>query len=273
MKKEVKNKISNLNNFSKKSYIGNFLEERFRKKEIEEIKIKNLWISVFFGLIIFLISELYIINLYNSFLYGIISFAFFFLLLSLKPIIEHNKKVKKIEANLPFFLVKLINEIKIGNNFFNALKKVTKEKGIVEEEFKKIIIDMNSGKSFEESVNNLNRNLKSIEVKRTMSSISNIYSHGGDEKSVKRLVDELFLKQRIASKEFSGKMVVYSLVFIAISAIVPAMFSSFILIGSYFMSINFSPFEILLIITIAFPTLDLLILSMINSKTPVFLKN
>jgi pilus assembly protein TadC len=276
MKKEIKKakKIKNLiENSSNNSYIENFLKKNFRKKDIERIKNRNLKISIFLGLLSFLTAELYIINLQKSSLIGIITFIFSFLLLMILPITAHKRKVKRVEANLPFFLIKLITEIKIGNNFFNALKKLTKKSGAVENEFKKIIIHMESGKSFEEACIELNKSLMSIEVKRALSSLSNIYSHGGDEKSIKRLAEELFLKQRIESKEFSGKMVVYSLVFIAISAIVPAMFSSFILIGSYFLAIEFTPFQILLIITIIFPVLDLSLLYIINSKTPLFLKN
>ncbi len=96
---------------------------------------------------------------------------------------------------------------------------------------------------------------------------------GGSPDGLKRLTEELYLKQRIESKEFSSKMVVYSLIFIAISAIVPAMFQSFILIGSYFMKITLSSFQIFIIIIILFPLIDIIILFVINSKTPLFLVN
>jgi len=67
-------------------------------------------------------------------------------------------------------------------------------------------------------------------------------------------------------------MVVYALVFIAISAIMPAMFQSFILIGSYFMKISFSPIQVFMITIILFPIMDISILYMIHSKTPIFLR-
>ena len=62
------------------------------------------------------------------------------------------------------------------------------------------------------------------------------------------------------------------LVFIAVSAIGPAMFASFIIIGSYFMQIQFSAIQIFLILVIVFPSIDLLVLITINSKTPLFLR-
>jgi len=65
----------------------------------------------------------------------------------------------------------------------------------------------------------------------------------------------------------------YSLVFIAVSAIVPAMFQSFILIGSYFMALSFTAEQVFIIIVVLFPIIDVGILMMINNKTPEFLKN
>ena len=67
-------------------------------------------------------------------------------------------------------------------------------------------------------------------------------------------------------------MVVYALVFIAVSAIVPAMFLSFVLIGSYFMKLSFTAVHVLVISTLIFPIIDAGVLMAINSKTPLFLK-
>jgi flagellar protein FlaJ len=102
--------------------------------------------------------------------------------------------------------------------------------------------------------------------------LNNIYLHGSSSETLKRLTDDLLVRQKIESKEFSGKMVVYALVFIAVSAIMPSMFQSFILIGSYFMKISFTPLQVLAIVVILFPALDISILFMIHSKTPIFLR-
>lgn len=270
MKSEQNKKF--LDKIKTKSFVEEKLSKNLRKKEIEEKKFYNLKISLFIGAVTLFIIEIYFVDIYFSILIAIIFFIIIFIFLTIWPLIIHKKKVKKIESELPFFLMKLITEINLGNSFFVALKKICEEEGCVEKEFKKIVVDMQKGKSFEESVKEINDSLSSLETKRALSSISNIYSQGADAQSLKRLTEELFLKQRIASKEFSGKMVVYSLVFIAISAIVPAMFSSFILIGSYFMAIEFSAIEVFLIIVIVFPALNILVLMFINSKTPLFLK-
>lgn len=270
MKKENSKDI--INKLSKKSFIEKQLSRNLRKKEIKEKKFHNLKISVFVSALILFTTEVYITNLFFSLITGIITFITVFFILTIIPILENKRKVAKIESELPFFLIKLVTEINLGNSFFVAIEKICEKNGYVENEFKKIISDMKKGKSFEESVQEINHSLNSLEVKRALSSITNIYSRGGDSRSLKRLTEELFLKQRIASKEFSGKMVIYSLIFIVISAIVPAMFSSFILIGSYFMAIEFSAIQVFLIIIVIFPALNIMILMIINSKTPLFLK-
>ena len=64
----------------------------------------------------------------------------------------------------------------------------------------------------------------------------------------------------------------YSVVFIVLSAIVPAMFQAFISIGSTFMELDFTSIQILLITTVLFPVINLGILLLIKSKTPEILK-
>ena len=133
--------------------------------------------------------------------------------------------------------------------------------------------DIEKGSSLKEALAKMNDRIDSLNIKRITSNLANIYLHGGKTLGLKKLAQELLLKQKIESKEFGGKMVVYSLVFIAVSAIVPAMFASFVLIGSYFMKLSFSPIEVFLIIVLLFPMLDAFVLILINSKTPLFLKN
>ena len=79
-------------------------------------------------------------------------------------------------------------------------------------------------------------------------------------------------RQKSESKEFSGKIVMFSLVFIVLSAIIPALFQAFITVGSSFMEIPFEGFQVLIIVGVLFPLLDTLLLFYIKSSTPEFLK-
>ncbi|MEI7962021.1 MAG: type II secretion system F family protein, partial [archaeon] len=199
--------------------------------------------------------------------------AVIFVILIQIPLAKKRAYAKKVEAELPLFLLRLATEIKLGKSFSKAIKDSCTEEGNVSQEFKKIVQDLDKGASFQDALKKMNERLASITIRRATSNLSNIQIQGTKNTSgLKKLAKEMLLKQRIESKEFSGKMVVFALVFIAVSAIVPAMFQSFLLIGSYFMTIQFTALTAFIIIVVGFPAIDAAVLFMIESKTPIFLK-
>ena len=60
--------------------------------------------------------------------------------------------------------------------------------------------------------------------------------------------------------------------FIAVSAIVPALFQSFLIVGSTFMQMDFTPVQAIVITTMLLPAIDIGVLLYIRSITPEFLK-
>ena len=73
-------------------------------------------------------------------------------------------------------------------------------------------------------------------------------------------------------KEFSQKLVLFSLMFIVVSAVFPALFQSFVIVGSSFMQLDFLPVHVLLVIGVLFPLIDIAALFFIRSQTPHFLR-
>ncbi|MFA5764026.1 MAG: type II secretion system F family protein [archaeon] len=272
----LSDKIQNINleNFCKFNIgIENKVSKNanFRKKEFQQHKFESLKLSVLISLFLFLFFELYLHNLFLTLGIAIFCFAIIFLLALQIPLIKKKKYAKKIENGMPNFLTNLITELKVGKNVFDAIKKCAT--GEVGSEYLQVLKNVEQGTSFSDALLEMNASCGSLIVKRTNSNLNNLYLHGNDVYSLKKFNDELLMRQRIESKEFSGKMVVYALVFIAVSAIVPAMFISFILIGSYFMEIQFTALQIFIIIVFVFPLIDSSVLMMINSKTPIFLRS
>ena len=254
-----------------------FIEEKImkktqlRKKEFEEIKKKSLMRSIVGAIISMFFIELVLKNFANSLAISLLVFVIIFVLLVRWPIEKKKRIVKRVEAELPFALSNIITDMKVGKDFLRALKNV--KKGEVGKEIGFVVKDIENGFPVKNAFELMNERMQSNVIRRVTSNLYNIYLHGNNFFGLKKLTDDLLLKQRIESKEFGGKMVVYSLVFIAVSAIIPAMFSCFILIGSYFMKIQFSALEIFVIIIIVFPIIDLMVLMMINSKTPLSLRS
>ncbi len=272
------NKKNNSKNFFKKISEKSFLEDNtvkkadLRKKDFEEYKKKCFSYTIISSLFILLFGWLYTHNILLSF--GIM-FGFFtiiFLIAINIPILKHKKYTKKVEVNLSFFLMNLVTELKVGKDLMSAIKKCSMEDNVTAKEYGIIIRLVENGLSFKDALTTMNKKFNSLNIKRTNSNLYNIYQHGNDTFGLKKFADELLLRQRIESKEFGGKLIVFALVFIAVSAIVPAMFASFILIGSYFMEIQFNAIQIFLIMVIGFPSIDLIVLLSINSKTPLFLR-
>lgn len=260
-----------------KSFVEEYLKKKsnLREKEFKKHKFESIKLSIFIGLFLWLIIGVVIKNIMLGAGISIIFSLIIFLILFQIPLMKRKKRAKIIENELPLFLTKLACEIKLGKTLYNAIQSLIKseENSEISKEFSIVLKDMDKGISFSVALNEINKRADSENLKRALSNLSNIhYSGKKDVLGLKKLTSELLLKQRIESKEFSGKMVVYALVFIAVSAIVPAMFLSFILIGSYFMKLSFTPKQIFLISVILFPLIDGGVLLMINSKTPLFLK-
>jgi len=245
---------------------------QLKEREFEKRKIESLKMSIFIGLFAWLICGVYTKEIIKSGSIGVIIMIFVFIIQIYLPVLKQKKYARKVEAGLPMFLSKIILELKVGKDFVRAIKNVCKNNIETEREYLRVLKDFENGSSISEALKKMNLRVNSLNVKRANSSLNNIYLHGSSSETLKRLTDDLLLRQKIESKEFSGKMVVYALVFIAVSAIMPAMFASFILIGSYFMKISFTPIQIFLIIVLLFPFLDIFILFTIHSKTPIFLR-
>ncbi|MCX6800787.1 MAG: type II secretion system F family protein [Candidatus Diapherotrites archaeon] len=253
-----------------------------RERELEAHKSRSMRLSIFISLFIWLIIGVVEKNILKSGAIALIAAILLFATFLSLPVLKKRAHAKKVEAELPLFLLQLSTEIKIGKSFLEALKdctaqnlneKRTRKNLCVADEFGKVVADTEKGATFQEALNNMNNRMESLTIRRACSSLSNLHLQGKkDVDGLKKLAQELLLKQKIESREFSSKMVVYALVFVAVSAIVPAMFQSFILIGSYFMKISFTPEQVFAIIVVFFPAVDIAILSIINSKTPAFLR-
>ena len=114
--------------------------------------------------------------------------------------------------------------------------------------------------------------IESLFVRRAVTQLAASFEQASDGQSVKKIASEMLTRQRLESKLFSGKLVVLSLLFVAVSAIVPALFQSFSIIGSVILKMSFTSTQLFLIIVVVFPAIDLALLLYIKNQTPVFLR-
>jgi len=211
---------------------------------------------------------------------AILAFTIFILGIALGyyfPLHKKNLIAGEIEKELPFALMSMAVELNMNLPFEKALKNASKRNyGILSKELERAAREISlKGASIQEALLHLSERIDSRNLKRSIAHLVSVNEQGSRNERgepIKRIAKELLSKQRAEAKEFSGKLIILSLLFIAVSAIIPAMFQAFVSIGSMFLAIEFTPIQIIIISAVVFPAIDLAILYLVKFKTPVFLR-
>jgi len=185
------------------------------------------------------------------------------------------KKSEELERDLPFALMHLRTRLSLGEQFENALGAVAEStQGALGAELKKAWNEIHGkGAAVEEALLHSIERVPSLQYKRACSQLAGLHEQGfsrNELSSLKALHRELLAEQRAKLKDFSGKMAVFSLMFVAFSTVLPALFLAFILIGSMFLDLSIPPATAFLLVIVVFPALDIAVLLYIREKTPVF---
>lgn len=127
------------------------------------------------------------------------------------------------------------------------------------------------GMGMDESLELFSRECGTTLVERMSGLLRHIYAHGSTPSSLEalqRLAEDVRMHQRIVWKAYAQKLVLLSLVFIGVSALVPALFLAFVTIGSRFLDMSLSEGDIAFVSWIGFPLLDILVLGLVWMQTP-----
>jgi len=237
---------------------------------------KNIFYSIAVLLGVWFASALVFEELFYSFVFSCFIGFLAFIALNYYPLHLKKEKTSAFEKFLPFALLQASIELNLGLGFEEVMQSISKNNyGILSKAFKKALKETRNGKAMQQALIDLSNEFDSLVVKRALSQLTAVYWHGNknnEAESLKSLGNEILSRQKIEAKEFSNKMVMASLLFIAVSAIIPALFQAFVVVGSMIMDLSLSPLQALLIPVIAFPLIDLAVLLFIKSKTPYFLR-
>jgi pilus assembly protein TadC len=190
--------------------------------------------------------------------FGFLAFALSFFLLLRYPDGRAKRRAKEIEDELILELRAVGAMLNVGLPFELCLKQT--------KIFKKVLNDIENGASFQEALENFSDCFNSNFVKKAALHLIHIYEHGGDGEILKKIADEQAAINRAKIKEYNGKLAVFSLVFIGCSAIVPALFQAYIVLGSAF--INIPPAFGLIFPIFVFPAINIAIFVFIRSRRP-----
>lgn len=265
--------------YNKFQFMNKYFSEKNRKKldkDLFQAKLSftsETYIPLCFGFSL-LISAL---SLISFLIIPAFSLTLFFLVFGISfyifiryPKIRKKKIAKEIEAELPFVLRSFGVELNINVPFETCLKKIAENNhALLSLEFKKILFDVETGANIPEALTAFSERIDSSFVKRAVSILIIAHQKGGKNgELLKKLADEQNAVMQSKLREYNGKLVMFSLVFIAFSAIIPAMFQVFIIVGSSFLNIVVSPDLAFWMPVAVFPLINIVLFLAIKSRSP-----
>ncbi|MEK6953569.1 MAG: type II secretion system F family protein [Candidatus Micrarchaeota archaeon] len=189
------------------------------------------------------------------------------------PAYMKKRRAEQIEWELSIALRAIALEISLKAPFEKVVGNVARMGlGPLSQEFSKIEREVEIGGSgMASALREFGERIDSLIAKRAVSHLIVIYESGVGTLALSKLTDELSTMQKAKTREYSGKMAILGLLFIAISCIIPALFSAYLIIGSSVLSIGFSQSDIFIAYGLAFPAVSALALLFIKEKSPSFL--
>ncbi len=248
------------------------LESFTGKSEIFSLRNKRVFVS----LIVFLISWFVLFLLVNNFTFAfslsILLGAVNFFVLKKLPDLKRRFEDEKREKEIPFFLEKIAIGFELGLSFEKSLGEYSKERGFFAREIRNALKNIYLGRNLEAEFLKIAKRTGNEDVKRGLLHVLGVYEYGNDPESLKTLANEILENQKLRAKEFNSKVGMLSLIFIASAAVLPALFQSFLVVGSMILDTGLEKIHAILIPGIVFPLVNCFILALIWFKTPGFLK-
>jgi len=237
----------------------------FSKKNLFLFIIIYFVIVLFFLLIdsvVFKVSYIYLINFFIM-----LFFIFFFIVFFQYKIKEQNHQ-RQINKEIPFFLNNLANDLDKNISLKIALENRV-DSSLIGQIIKQVLYKVNIlGYSLSESF--ISVGVENSDLKRVFYQIEDVLSTGSLNKSdsLRTLSSSIIEKQNYLIKNYSTKLSLLSLLYIVVSAIVPALFLMFLLVGSNFLELSFTPLSVIFIIVILFPIIDMFIFLTMKANLP-----
>jgi len=174
-----------------------------------------------------------------------------------------------LEAQLPSVLRPLSVELNMGIAFEKALEhSLELAEGGMRSELERVLSEVRAGSGISCALNRFAERSGSTPVRRAVSQMVLSYEKGEGGASLRRLADDLVREQRAKEKEHSSKAALGGLLFTSVSCIVPALFLTYVTVGSAFMGSTLTPLEVWLFFTVGFPAFSLLVIGFLELRAP-----
>lgn len=189
--------------------------------------------------------------------------------LSLYPKMKVRKRVKDIEKNLVFALRTILVQIKSGVSMFDSLVMVSSgDYGAVSTEFKKAVDEINTGTREEDALQKLAMKNPSLFFRRSLWQIVNGLKAGVDVGTVfAELVGTITKEQRVQVQRYGSQLRLYSLMYMMLGVIIPALGLTFLIVLSSFPQIETPEFLFWLLLAVVIIG-QFMYIGMVKAKRP-----
>lgn len=209
-----------------------------------------------------------LLPLLESFAYSALLFALLFAFFLFLPRLLGSRRTAQAESELPFLLREIAVYIEIGLPFEKALAKIAQRKYVLSKEFSEASQEIRSGGTVQSALSEMSRRTDSLPLKRSLLLLSSIYDTGGNTEPLRRTSEELSSSQLSAMRLSSSRLSLLSIVFIAVSALIPSFFAVFAAVSPALSSASIPNWQVWLSYLLIFPALDLAALGMMFLLLP-----
>lgn len=188
----------------------------------------------------------------------------------------HRRKQDLIDSQWDAFLTLLGLELEIKTPWEKALRWAGKQSPspLKEEITQMVQRHTQQGMRLEESLLRFSQKWNSVLSVRMITLLMHISTHGASEQTIqglKQLAQDGRMVQQNQLRVFTQKMSVLSLVFIGTATLVPSLFLAFVTVGSQFLELSLTSFDVWFFLLVVFPLLNALILGWVWIQTPALL--
>lgn len=200
---------------------------------------------------------------------GSIGFASF-LFLSFYPKLSAARKIKDIEKNLPYMLHHVLVQVRAGVPLYDTLVSIARsDYGLLSHEIRRVVNEINTGKSEAESLEILTRETPSFFFRRVMWQMINALKSGADiGTTMREIVDNLAVEQRVAIKKYGAQLNPLALMYMLFAVIFPTLGITFLLVLSSFTGLTINLEMILIGIIGMLVLFQFMFVGLIKSRRP-----
>ncbi len=187
------------------------------------------------------------------------------------PKFSSKRKIKAIEKNLPQVLHHMLVQVRSGVTLYDTFVSIAKtDYGVLSDEIRKVVNEINTGKSEAESLEKLTRETPSLFFRRVMWQLINSLKSGSDIGStMKEIVESLAIEQRVSIKKYGSQLNPLALMYMMLAVIFPTLGITFLLVLSSFTGIAMDMYTILMGILGALVFFQFMFIGLIKSRRPV----